>query len=344
MPTRDRDPIGKVCLLLAALFTERGGLTFEQAAVKMNVDLPRAREIVRQCAKELFWLEIDRSRRKHVLRLRGVGTTDATLEIAIAACLGASIATLFEGTRYHAGMLDALRFVIATSPSPERFVDLERRFLFLAGGGEAALRDRAELLDRVARAVLERHPISFHYEGREPDGSRDERVEPWALAIHKHRLYVIGRRRDRSTWVWRFARMSNVTTHKSRRFMYPTHDDFDPNSLFRESFGIWLQPERRAEDVEVALSSGWRAYARAHRWHASQADPTDRPDGRVSICLRVKICRELKEWILGFGRDAEVIRPRSLRQEIAAELSDAAQLYASPPSASPRPRAPRRHG
>jgi predicted DNA-binding transcriptional regulator YafY len=331
----DRDTVRRVALLLRALLTERE-LTYEQAAVHMKVGVHRVREIVAGLEPHFPWLKIDKSRRRHVLRLHGVGTTEATLEVGVAACFGASVAALFAGTRYHDGMRNALRFLVSTSPSPERFVDLDRRFVYRARGREAAFPERAAMLERVARAVLEQQTLRFEYQGFDADDTRaDERVEPLAVVIYDHQLYVVGRRPGEGPDIWRFARMHDVRTLRAKRFEYPTEREFDPRRLFEASFGIWLQPDAPVEDVEIILARRWRAYARGHEWHPSQRRK-ELDDGRVSIRLKVKICPELKEWILGFGRDAEVVRPPRLHAEIGQALTDAARNYGECPHDSAR--------
>ena len=155
------------------------------------------------------------------------------------------------------------------------------------------------------------------------------------MAIHKNQLYLIGRNLGRGAdWVWRFARISAVTTLKRKAFDYPSAKDFDPQTMFADSFGIWLQPTAPVVDVEVLLDPNWKAYANAHRWHRSQAPLLRHADGRIRIRLKVKICRELKQWILGFGGDAEVVAPKQLRREISEELRSAAKRYATDPVGS----------
>lgn len=43
------------------------------------------------------------------------------------------------------------------------------------------------------------------------------------------------------------------------------------------------------------------------------------PDGDLILSLNVAETAEIKGWILGFGQEAEVLEPASLREEIRAE-------------------------
>ena len=51
------------------------------------------------------------------------------------------------------------------------------------------------------------------------------------------------------------------------------------------------------------------------------------PDGSVEVLLRCAITPELKQWILGFGPDAEVLEPEDLRRDVRDALEQAARRY-----------------
>ncbi|MBW1881658.1 MAG: WYL domain-containing protein, partial [Deltaproteobacteria bacterium] len=61
-------------------------------------------------------------------------------------------------------------------------------------------------------------------------------------------------------------------------------------------------------------------------WHPSQNFQT-LPDGRLLLRLRVAITVELATWVLGFGPDAEVIKPDDLVVRIGGLLREAARRY-----------------
>jgi predicted DNA-binding transcriptional regulator YafY len=62
------------------------------------------------------------------------------------------------------------------------------------------------------------------------------------------------------------------------------------------------------------------------RWHPSQRLEWG-DDGSLVWRGRVAGTHEVRVWILGWGADAEVLEPRSLRDEVAAELRRAAEAY-----------------
>ncbi len=62
------------------------------------------------------------------------------------------------------------------------------------------------------------------------------------------------------------------------------------------------------------------------RWHESQVF-TERKDGTTVTELKVQLTPDLKNRLIGLGKTIEDLQPKSLRQEIAAEIKEMAKRY-----------------
>jgi hypothetical protein len=109
-------------------------------------------------------------------------------------------------------------------------------------------------------------------------------------------------------------------------FKYPDRLSYDPETLFRDTFGIFIRGDDPVEDVVLRLSPRWRTYARTHRWHSSQRISEER-DGSVIVRMRVRTCNELKAFILGLGGDVEVLQPVRLRSHMAEQAERLRHMY-----------------
>lgn len=230
---------------------------------------------------------------------------------AVAACFGSSLWPLFEGTSYQTGIREALFHVIGRTKRRAIFKDIDRKFWFLRCGGESALLDRAALLDELLESVLHHRATTIEYT-RFNGAIEHLRIEPLSIAVHDHQLYVIGRSERALLHPYRFSRIRSVDV-LDEAFLYPSRAEYDPEQVFRDSFGIFLN--RPVEDVELRLHPRWATYARTHRWHDSQVVEID-PTG-VLLRLRVRVCPELEAWILGFGEQVEVKAPAILATRVA---------------------------
>jgi predicted DNA-binding transcriptional regulator YafY len=80
----------------------------------------------------------------------------------------------------------------------------------------------------------------------------------------------------------------------------------------------------------VRFSPQVAEFIRERQWHTSQGI-MERPDGSVEVLLRCAVTPELKQWILGYAADAEVLEPAELREEIHTTLLEAAARYQAQP-------------
>ena len=141
-----------------------------------------------------------------------------------------------------------------------------------------------------------------------------------------------GPRRARGLHPYRFARIHSVEVLDDS-FAYPSRTEYDPEQVFRDSFGIFL--DMPVHDVELRLHKQWATYAQSHRWHDSQV--VDVADDHVSVRMRVRVCPELEAWILGFGEQAEVLAPPELRAQIAGRAAALRGIYGESLQLASRP-------
>lgn len=269
-----------------------------------------------------------------LLRRTPVGGLDVA-----AACLMSSLGSALRDTGLREPLRKLVDGLVQRSRAHHTAAELDRKFWFVVRGGEAALpRKNSELLELV-EALLASRSIRFAYQHF--DGRREAvTTRPLTLALHDHQFYLIGwSASEPQFYAYRFSRMSDVTAHA--RFDYPTQGIYDPAVLFRATFGIFVANDHPVEKVRLRLKPGWRHYVEAHRWHDSQ-EHTPRADGSVDLALSVRVCPELKRWLLWFGSDADVLEPAHLRAWVARELTTASLTYSRRRTAvvSAKPRRP----
>lgn len=242
---------------------------------------------------------------------------------AIAACFASSLARLFEPSKYGAAMREAVSYVLQAMPDGASFADIDRKFFFLRRGGEAAVERNVAVLDVVVDALLDGRAVELEYRRFDAKITRKV-VRPLSLAVYEHQLYLIAYSSKSLPTIYRFARIQSVRAQQDR-FEYPPRSTYNPEVLFRSQFGIIVDETKPIANVVVKLAPRWKVYVDDHRWHASQRTTIE--GDHVVVQLDVRVCDELKHWILGFGHEAEVIAPSSLRDEIAEALRQAVTLY-----------------
>lgn len=178
----------------------------------------------------------------------------------------------------------------------------------------------------ITTAWAERRKVRIRYTNE--GGKASERIV-WPLFIEPtpaaHSCYLIAHdEKLHELRVFRLDRISSVLV---------TNDRFSPplgsslRKLLGHAWGIW----RSDHPTEMVLRFTPKVAARvaSTNWHESQK-VRNLPDGGVEVRLVIAEPTEIRSWILGWGKECEVITPHALRESILAELKEAVSGYDLP--------------
>lgn len=210
-----------------------------------------------------------------------------------------------------------------------------QRIVYVPDGGTKAYDDKADVIDALLTGVLSRKVIRFAYvdsRGRRQRGH----LAPFAIAIHKHGLYVVARRLKRPEDGAELTSAAAVSTFAVERFSeaehlrafpFATPADFDLDAVMHDAFGVHLAATDEPTRVVVEFSKERAGYARARVWHRSQ-EVHDLPDGclRIEFSTRARLA-PIVSWVLEWGPHARAIEPPELVAQVVAELDAARALY-----------------
>jgi len=84
------------------------------------------------------------------------------------------------------------------------------------------------------------------------------------------------------------------------------------------------------EKVVIKFDPSLERYLKENIWHPSQVFRKEK-DGGVVLTMEVSGLVEVMSWVLGFGRQAEVLEPVHLRQAVAEEIATTMGKYGREP-------------
>jgi len=202
------------------------------------------------------------------------------------------------------------------------------------GSGEAAKRVRflrmawrkvpTQPFATVAGAVMQRKRLRLRYRGRARDEETRRVVSPQRLVHYKDNWYLDawdhGRRALRIFALDRIAEAAALS-EAARDHAEPALDRH-----FTESYGIMSgRPRHTALLRFTAERARWVA---DEEWHPSQSGRV-LDDGRYELAIPYSDPSELVLDIMRHGAAVEVLKPASLRAQVAQELGRAALQYGS---------------
>lgn len=186
--------------------------------------------------------------------------------------------------------------------------------------------EQTEVWNRLIQSWYERVVVTLEYrKGRQTELETHE-FEPYLFepAVLSHGVYVIGWSRTRGQLrTFKVDRIQRITL--TARF-FTMEQALQPDDLLRHAWGVWygVEPTRVVLRFDAAVS----ARVQETVWHPSQ-ELTPQPDGSLLWSVNIAGTLELVAWIRGWGHEVEVLKPESLRQEIAESLRQAADRYAA---------------
>jgi predicted DNA-binding transcriptional regulator YafY len=178
----------------------------------------------------------------------------------------------------------------------------------------------------LTTAWADRRKVKITYS---KDQGASERVV-WPLFIEPtpaaHSLYLIAYdEKRRRVLNFRVDRITDIAV-LDKRFDPPLGSSL--RKILGHAWGIWTSD---GPPVEVVLRFTPRVASRVAEtiWHESQ-QVRQLPDGSVELRLLIAEPTEIRHWILGWGKECEVVAPANLRDSIADELNEALDAYRGP--------------
>jgi len=183
---------------------------------------------------------------------------------------------------------------------------------------------KQDVIAALIDAILHQRQARIAYYSFNSRRTKSYEIDPYRLVYYRGGLYLYARAHEYGE-VRTFAveRVQQVEVQEAG-FEIPA--DFDPSDYARSAFGII---GGRPQTIELVFAAEIAGYVRERNWHESQA-LADEPDGSVRLTLEVAPSFDLKSWIKGFLPHVKVLRPASLRDEIARELEAARPTFPPP--------------
>ena len=181
---------------------------------------------------------------------------------------------------------------------------------------------KAELIDQLSIGIEDRKAVFVTYQSLQATEPVTYDIYPYGLIYHRGSLYLIGWAPEHEEIPhWKVDRIEDAEVTK---FPFQRPDDFDLQMHVAKSFGVFHGDGE--VHVKVRFSATVARYVEESHWHASQ-QLSPQQDGSLLAEFDLDGTEEIKRWVLGFGRHAEVLEPEELRAEIRVETEKMLTRY-----------------
>jgi proteasome accessory factor B len=165
-------------------------------------------------------------------------------------------------------------------------------------------------------AIDAQQAVRFQHRPSPVDPFAVRTVEPWGVVTARGRWYLIGHDRDRdATRIFRLSRITDVTPFGSPGAVATRPDGIDLRAAVEQSIG----EAAAGGHAKVWVADG-HATALRRAGTATGRRTIGGRDGDV-VDIDVGILDALAREVTGYGADALVLEPESLRQDVLARLT-----------------------
>ena len=190
---------------------------------------------------------------------------------------------------------------------------------------------QSEVITTLILACEEEKETSIRYRSYAAEEEQEYTIHPYALIMQGGTFYLIGlhcKSHEICTW-----KLNRIVAAERLPTKFKKRKDFDTDTYRRRSFSFFVLNDKPTQRIRVKVDGLAARYVQEHHWHETQQFE-EQPDGSVIVQFDVVPNHALTNWILKFGRSAEVLEPETLRKEVRAEIAEMLQRYPNSESQS----------
>jgi proteasome accessory factor B len=216
----------------------------------------------------------------------------------------------YRGTTFEKPLLSAIRKMEESLPETISLSlsDIDQTISFRTSAEQIL---DLEIFDALAKATAAHKQIEFAYRKPGEKQTEQRRVDPCHLANINGEWYLFAYdhlRKDIRTFVP--ARIKSIRqTGKT----FSRVASFSLEQRLRDSFGVHSGKDKF--DVAIRFNEKVADYIREKRWHDSQQLKELKGRG-VELRMKLSSLAEVERWVLSWGGNATVMKPRELAESI----------------------------
>lgn len=178
------------------------------------------------------------------------------------------------------------------------------------------------LIEEIKTSITKRKIIHVKYNSFSSGIVNKRKIAPYQTFIHDGFCYLVGHCYYRNEIrTFRIDRIQELQ-------ILQEEFDMDPNfNLENYMKSSWMIGKGEKTKVTIKFTPPIAQLIEEAQWHESQQIEKIDENGTILFTVVVEGTWEIKKWILGFGKYAEVLEPVALREEIRDELMEMVKKY-----------------
>ena len=119
--------------------------------------------------------------------------------------------------------------------------------------------------------------------------------------------------------------VSRIRSVQVTRKKYQRHE-FNVEEYFKNRFHRYIGQAGKLYEVSIRFSKEAAKWIGERTWNPKQKI-RKYMDGSLKLTVPAPALYEVQRWVLAWGKDAEVLKPKELRDQVAAEAHALVKMY-----------------
>ncbi|MFA6011093.1 MAG: WYL domain-containing protein [Desulfobacteraceae bacterium] len=233
----------------------------------------------------------------------------------ISLCMLAGESVVFKGTeidRHIETAISKLKHFVPEQTQTE-LAKLKRIFISKTMGSKNYA-GQEHIIEILTESILNRTSATITYHAFYTDKISTADIGPLHLFENDGGLYLFALKlSDKTVRTYAIERISRIKPG-NQDITYP--DTFDPERTLNSAFDLI---HGDPITVKILFTPNEARYIQARTWSRTQhMEP--HPDGSLTLTMTTSGRRDVKRWIMSFGKEARLLEPGDLKREIEDEL------------------------
>lgn len=316
------------------LFSRPQGTTIDEMAEYLEIDrrsVYRVINLIEDLCFPVYDEEIPFEKRKrwkleesYLRKLPNIKLPDIKLSVSeiMSLYLLKSESVLYRGTEIEKHISSAFEKISLFVPK-NLFTQLKKISALFVPSSKLAkdYTGKEKIIEMLMGAMLEKKTCYVKYHSFYEDKVKRFKIDPLHFFENDGGLYIFVRTTRFGDIITLAVERIEEITETGSSFEYPK--DFNPEELLESAFDIvYGDPV----DVKIWFSASQARYIKERMWSKTQTIENQK-DGSIILSMNTSGRWDIIRWVLSYGRDAKILNPQDLVDEIKFELKSSQNNY-----------------
>nr|NJM02154.1 WYL domain-containing protein [Desulfobacula sp.] len=253
----------------------------------------------------------------YVLSMPGLSLPNISLTLPeiLSLCMSAGESPVFRGTEIGRHMDSAIaKLMLFVPEDTQTELSALKRIFICKTMGSKTYGGKEDIIRTLTESILNRTSCRITYHAFYKDEISEEDIGPLHFYENRGGLYLFAvKLKSRQVRSYACERIRRIRA-LARPFSCPP--GFDPEDTLNSAFDL---THGDPVSVKIRFSPAVARYIKEKTWSENQ-HLTEHPDGSLTLSMTTSGRRDIKSWVLSFGKDALLLEPEDIKKDIQAEL------------------------